>query len=236
MALPKLMYPTFELTIPSTKQKVRFRPFLVKEEKLLLMSKQSGENSDIINIIKQLIINCDVESSLDVSKLASFDLEYLFINLRARSINNLIELNIKDADDGLDYDVKIDIDEIKIIETSGHSKVIKLNENSGITMGYPSTELLQKIVKEKNIGDILFTMIKGCMETYYDGDKIVNISEEPEKELNEFIESLPTNVLQQFENFFDTMPRLYHKVQYTNSIGKVKDIELKTLDDFFMLG
>ena len=74
------------------------------------------------------------------------------------------------------------------------------------------------------------------METYYDGDKIVNISEEPEKELNEFIESLPTNVLQQFENFFDTMPRLYHKVQYTNSIGKVKDIELKTLDDFFMLG
>ena len=110
MALPKLMHPTFELTVPSTKQKYKFRPFVVKEEKLLLMAKQSTEQNDIVNVLKQIITNCDVGSQLDVESLASFDVEYLFLKLRAKSVNNLIDLSYTDYEDEERYDFKINVD------------------------------------------------------------------------------------------------------------------------------
>jgi hypothetical protein len=236
MALPKLMHPTFELTIPSTKQKVRFRPFLVKEEKLLLMAKQSGEESDIINVIQQIITNCDVDGVVKADELSSFDLEILFLKLRAKSIGEEIQIGYTDPEDEKQYTFKINIDDVNVLENEEHSNIIKLSEVSGISMRYPNARMLSDVVSQDGIADILFYMIRGCIDTYFDGDSIVYFKQSKQEEIDEFIENLPSSVLQSFEKFFDTMPKLYHKIEYTNEKGTKREIELKSIEDFFMLG
>jgi hypothetical protein len=236
MALPKLMYPTFDLIIPSTKETVKFRPFLVREEKLLLMAKQGEEKNDIINVLKQVISNCDVDGKLDVNSLASFDLEYVFLKLRGKSINNIIELSYTDLEDEKVYNFSIDVDDIQILQNDEHSKLIELSDTSGIVMKYPDAALMSDVVNKIEMSDILFVMIRGCMEKYYDGDTITYFKDCTVQEVDEFIENLPTDVLRKFEKFFDTMPRLYHKLEYTNSNGTERTIELRTLEDFFTLG
>lgn len=235
MALPKLMHPVFDLTVPSTKQKYKFRPFLVKEEKLLLMAKQSEEKTDITGAIKQVIGNCEVESRLDVNTLASFDVEYLFLKLRAKSINNLIELSYTDYEDEQVYKFEIDVEEVEISYDPLHSNIIKLSETSGLVMKYPSMDLVAEVVERPEITDLLFHMIKGCIEQYYDGDSITYFKDCTKEEIDEFVDSLPTTVISDFEQFFDTMPRIYHKLEYTNKNGTERVIELKTLEDFFTL-
>lgn len=236
MALPKLMHPTFELIIPSTKQKARFRPFLVKEEKLLLMAKQGGEESDIINVIQQIITNCDVEGVVKVDDLASFDLEVLFLKLRAKSVGEEIQVSYTDPEDEKQYVFKINIDEVNVIENEEHSRVIKLSDTSGITMRYPNAKMLSDIVSQEGVADILFYMIRGCIDTYFDGDNIVYFKQSKQEEIDTFIEDLPSSVLQSFEKFFDTMPKLYHKIEYTNEKGTTREVELKSVEDFFTLG
>ncbi len=236
MALPKLMHPTFELTIPSTKQKVTFRPFLVKEEKLLLMAKQSGEQQDIINVVQQVIVNCDVEEVLNPKELASFDLEYLFLQLRAKSIGEAIEITYVDPEDEKTYDFSILVDDIKVKENDEHNRVIQLSDTSGIVMRYPSARLMTDVVSQDDVADILFFMIRGCMDHYFEEDHIHYFKDSKPEEVDVFIESLPTNVLKSFEKFFDTMPKLYHKISYTNEKGTEREIEFKSIEDFFMLG
>jgi hypothetical protein len=235
MALPKLMHPTFDLTVPSSKKKVKFRPFLVKEEKLLLMAKQSEESSDITNVLRQIIINCDVESALDVDKLASFDIEYLFLKLRSKSINNIIDLAYTDYEDEEVYKFEIDLDKVEIVFNKDHKNVIKLTEESGIVMKYPTVDLMSEVLKQEDLSSILFLMIKGCMDQYYNGDAITYFKDSTPEEVDEFVDSLPTSVLKDFEVFFDTMPRLYHKLEYKNKKGTDRVIELRTLEDFFTL-
>lgn len=235
MALPKLMHPVFELNIPSTKQKVKFRPFLVKEEKLLLIAKQSGEQRDIVNVLKQIINNCDVDSVLNVDSLASFDIEYLFLKLRAKSVNNLIELAYTDFEDEETYKFELNADDIEIVFNEKHNNIIKLTENSGIVMKYPSMDLMSKAMDNTDITNLLFYMIKGCMDQYFEEDKIVMFSDNKPEEVDEFVDNLPTSVIRDFELFFDTMPKLYHKMEYTNKKGTDRVIELKTLEDFFTL-
>lgn len=236
MALPKLMHPTFELIIPSTKQKVRFRPFLVKEEKLLLMAKQSGEQQDVMSVVQQVIVNCDVDSVVDPISLASFDLEYLFLQLRAKSVGETIDISYSDPEDEKTYNFKINVDDIKVIENPDHSKVIKLSDTSGIVMRYPSAGLMGDVVAREDVADILFFMIRGCMETYYDGDNIIYFKDSKPEEVDAFIEDLPTSILKSFEKFFDTMPKLYHKINYTNEKGTEREVEFKSIEDFFTLG
>ncbi len=236
MALPKLMHPVFELIIPSSKQKVNFRPFLVKEEKLMLMAKQSGEQQDIINVIKQVITNCDVDGVLNSDELASFDLELLFLKLRSKSINEEIDIAYNDPEDDKVYKFKINIDDVNVIDNESHDKVIKLSDTSGIVMKYPSAKLMSEVISREDVTDILFFMIKGCMDQYFDGDSISYFKDSKPEEIDAFIESLPTSTLKEFEKFFDTMPRLYHKIEYTNDNGTKRIIELKSIEDFFTLG
>jgi hypothetical protein len=235
MALPKLMHPTFELTIPSTKQKVKFRPFLVKEEKLLLMAKQSGEQNDIVNVLKQVINNCDIESAVPLDQLASFDVEYLFLKLRAKSVNNIIDLAYTDFEDDETYKFTLDADEVEISFNPDHTNIVNLSDKSGIVMKYPSMDLMSKIVENGDVSSWLFSMIKGCMDQYFEDDKIVMFKDSKPEEVDEFVDSLPTTVIKQFETFFDTMPKLYHKLEYTNKRGTDRVIELRTLEDFFTL-
>lgn len=236
MALPKLMHPVFELKVPSTKQVVKFRPFLVKEEKLMLMAKQSGEQQDIINVIKQVIINCDIDSVINSDELSSFDLEILFLKLRAKSVGEDIEISYKDPEDEEIYVFHINIDEVNASESEDHSNIIKLTETSGIVMKYPSAKLMADVVTKEEITDILFFMIRGCMDQYFDGDEIINFKDSKPEDIDQFVESLPSSVLKMFEKFFDTMPRLYHKIEYVNKKGTERVIELKSIEDFFTLG
>jgi hypothetical protein len=236
MALPKLMHPTFELIIPSTKQKVRFRPFLVKEEKLMLMAKQSGEQQDVMSVVQQVIVNCDVDGTVDPQTLASFDLEYLFLQLRAKSVGETIDISYSDPDDEKTYTFKINVDDIKVVENPEHSRVIKLSDTSGIVMRYPSAKLMGEVLAREEVTDILFFMIGGCMEQFYDGENIQYFKDSKAEEIESFIEDLPTSVLKSFEKFFDTMPKLYHKISYTNEKGTEREVEFKSIEDFFTLG
>lgn len=236
MALPKLMHPVFELKVPSTKQMVKFRPFLVKEEKLMLMAKQSGEQQDIINVIKQVIINCDIENVIDADELSSFDLEILFLKLRAKSVGEEVNISYIDPEDEKTYTFKLDIDEINVYEDPEHTNIVKLSETSGIVMKYPSAKLMADVISRDDVTDILFFMIRGCMDQYFDGDQIVQFKDSKPEEVDAFIESLPTNTLKDFEKFFDTMPKLYHKIEYTNEMGTKREVELKSIEDFFTLG
>jgi len=236
MALPKLMHPVFELRVPSTKQMVKFRPFLVKEEKLMLMAKQSGEQQDIINVIKQVIINCDLENVIKADELSSFDLEILFLKLRAKSVSEEIVVSYNDPEDEKTYTFNINIDEIDVFNNPDHTNIIKLSDTSGIVMKYPSASLMSDVITKDDVTDILFFMIRGCMDQYFDGDNIVLFKDNKVEDIDKFIESLPTSTLKEFEKFFDTMPKLYHKIEYTNEKGTKREVELKSIEDFFTLG
>lgn len=236
MALPKLMHPVFELKVPSTKQMVKFRPFLVKEEKLMLMAKQSGEQQDIINVIKQVIVNCDLENVIKADELSSFDLEILFLKLRAKSVSEEIVVSYNDPEDEKTYTFNINIDEIDVFNNPDHTNIIKLSDTSGIVMKYPSASLMSDVITKDDVTDILFFMIRGCMDQYFDGDQIVLFKDNKVEDIDKFIESLPTSTLKEFEKFFDTMPKLYHKIEYTNEMGTKREVELKSIEDFFTLG
>lgn len=235
MALPKLMHPTFELIVPSTKEKVSFRPFLVKEEKLLLMAKQGQERGDIGRVLKQIITNCDVDSKLDVERLASFDIEYLFLKIRSKSVNNTIELSYTDTEDEESYKFTVDLDEVEVTRTDGHTNIIKISENSGLVMRYPTIDVMDEFFNGEQIENILFYLIKACLDQYYDGDNIVNFKDHTKEEIESFVDELPTSIIKEFDAFFDTMPRLYHKLEYKNKNGTERVIELRTLEDFFTL-
>jgi hypothetical protein len=236
MALPKLMHPVFELKVPSTKQMVKFRPFLVKEEKLMLMAKQSGEQLDIINVIKQVIVNCDIENVINGDELSSFDLELLFLKLRAKSVSEEIVISYNDPEDEKTYTFNLNIDDIEVHDNPDHTNIIKLSDSSGIVMKYPSASLMSDVITKDDVTDILFFMIRGCMEQYFDGDVIVLFKDNKIEDIDKFIESLPTKTLKEFEKFFDTMPKLYHKIEYINEMGTKREVELKSIEDFFTLG
>lgn len=236
MALPKISHPIFELTLPSTKQTIKYRPFLVKEEKILLTAQASDEPQDMINSIKQVINNCILTEGIDVDQLTTFDLEYLFIKIRSKSVNNIISLAYKDLEDEKRYEVEVDIDSIEIKEDPNHTNKIEINSTSGITMKYPSASLAANINAAEGEMDIFFEVLKGCIETIYDGDAIYKASESTPEELDEFVQSLDVNTFKKIQDFFTTMPKLYYEVKYTNSLGNEKVIPLTTLNDFFMLG
>lgn len=236
MALPKISHPIFELTLPSTKQAIKYRPFLVKEEKILLTAQASDEPQDMINSIKQVINNCILTEDIDVDQLTTFDLEYLFIKIRSKSVNNIISLAYKDLEDDKRYEVEVDIDSIEIKEDPNHTNKIEINSTSGIIMKYPSASLAANINAAEGEMDIFFEVLKGCIETIYDGDAVYKASESSPEELEEFVQSLDVNTFKKIQDFFTTMPKLYYEVKYTNSLGNEKVIPLTTLNDFFMLG
>ena len=235
MALPKIVHPVFSLTVPSTKQKINFRPFLVKEEKLLLIAKQGQDKNDIGNVLKQIITNCDVESKLDVDRLASFDVEYLFLKIRAKSVNNLIDLAYTDIEDEEVYKFQINLDEVEISYTEGHDNIIKLSDTSGLVMKYPNINTMDSFFNGEEVDNILFYLIKNCIDTYYEDDKVIEFKDYKAEEIDEFVDNLPTSVITDFDKFFDSMPKIYHKLEYTNKKGTERVIELRTLEDFFTL-
>lgn len=231
MALPKLQQPLFELTIPSTNKKVKYRPFTVKEEKILLIAQETKEIEQIVLSIKQIINNC--VQGVDVDKLAMFDLEYLLINTRARSVSNIMEFKIKDPETEEEVELEIDIDEVKIHKDKKHDKNIKINDSVTIGMKYPKIDQLIGM-NDKDQNEALFDLMIGCIDTVVDGDEVYKLTDFSDEEIEEFVESFSTEHINKIRDFFETMPVLKIEKEYTRKDGTKKTFVAQGTETFFI--
>lgn len=236
MALPRIEHPIFELELPTLKTKVRYRPFLVREEKILLMALQGEEPDEIINSVKQVINNCLLTEGIDIDNLPTVDVEYLFIKIRAKSVNNVIKLTYRDLEDNKKYDVEVNLDEVEVMFSPEHSTDIKINDSMGLLMKYPQTSIANKLKDANTEADLLFDILKNCIDVIYDKDNQYKVSDSTPEELDEFIQNLDVRAFSEIQKFFTTMPKLYHEIKYTNSLGNERIIKLSSLSDFFTLG
>jgi len=233
MVLPVINAPTYTLAIPSTKEEITYRPFLVKEEKLLMIAMETGGEGDLINALRQIVSNC-VESELDLNKLATFDLEYIFLRIRAKSVGEVTKLSLLCQDDGETYvPVEIDLEEIEVEFQEGHTTKIELTEDVGIIMSYPTFEFLDLNIAEADV-NTLFTLIGNSIHQIYEGETVHERADFNKKELKTFLESLTSEQFKKVQNFFETMPRLRHTIEIENPKTKVMNsVTLEGLQAFF---
>lgn len=231
--LPKIDYPVHKIKIPSLKKDFHFRPFLVKEEKLLLMAKESDNPSDILTAIKQIISNCAIDPKFDINKLALFDLEYIFLKLRAVSVENTIKVSYRDAEDSKVYEFEIDLDEVEVKFPEKSDNNIKITNKSGIIMKYPSASLYDDKEFLNLDKDYMFELIIRCIDSIYYEDQVYNCSDYKKDDLNEFLEGLNIKTFEKIQTFLLTVPRMEYKIEYDNSLGNKREIILSSLNDFF---
>jgi len=232
--LPKTSHPQFQITIPSSKQKLTFRPFLVKEEKLLLMAKDSEEESDILQAIKQIVNNCCMDQ-FDVSSLSLFDLEYIFIHIRANSVNDTVKVSYRDKEDDKVYDFDIDLKKVEVIFPDKIKSVIKITSTAGIQLKYPKVTLYDDKEFLTSGNEAFFQLIVRCVDKIFDGDEIYDCSEYTMKEIADYLEDLDVKTFEQVREFMANQPKLSYIIKYKNSLDHDREIELSTLSDFFTL-
>ena len=239
MPLPKISTPTYSMVLPSTEKEINYRPFLVKEEKLLVLALESEDTKQITNAIKAVIKACVLTKGIKVEALPTFDIEYLFLNISGKSVGEDLEVNIICPDDDkTQVPVTIDLDDIQVQKTEGHTNKIKLDGNIMIEMKYPS---LNEFIKSnfdmeegKNQMDQSFELIAQCIDKIYTEEEVWSTSDCTKKEMSEFLESMNSAQFKQIEQFFTTMPKLSHTVTVTNPETKVKsDVVLEGLASFF---
>lgn len=235
MSLPKIEKPLFELYVPSMKKSVKARPFVVREEKILLTAQQSGQEKDIILAIKQVLNNCIVEE-FNIDDLATFDLEYMFLKLRARSVNNVIDVSYRDNEDDEVYDFQIDLDEVELKINEDVTDIIMITDSIGIKMKYPSITILDNIPETEDAAGVVDYLIKSCIDQIFDQENVYPVGDHTDEELTEFLDSMDVEAFGKIREFFDNLPQMYHKLEYTNKNGNVRTIELTTLSDFFIWG
>lgn len=231
--LPKIDYPIYTITVPSVKTNFRFRPFLVKEEKLLLMAKESENSSDILSSIKQVITNCSLDEKFDIDKYALFDLEYIFLKLRSFSVDNIVKVAYKDYEDEKIYDFKIDLNEVEVIFPETTDNIIKISENSGIIMKYPPATLYGDKDFMSIEKDYMFELIIKCIDKIYFEDEVYESKNYKKEEINEFLENLSMKVFEQIQTFLLNVPKMEYTVKYKNSLENDREITLNSLNDFF---
>lgn len=236
MGLPIVAHPTFSLILPSTKEKVEFRPFLVKEEKILLIAMSSEDQADIVRAIKQVISNCIITPSVSVDKFTTFDLEYFFIKLRAKSVQNIITLSYKDNEDQKIYDVEVNLDEVEVKQEAEVNSRIDITSTSGIVLRYPRLSIMDAVESINDPVEFNFAIMQACIDCIYDGDKVFKTTDFTTAEVQQFLDNLDVKTYQSIQAFIEAMPRVEHTIGYTNSNGKEVKITLKTLTDFFTLG
>ncbi len=238
MPLPKIATPTYELELPSSKQTIKYRPFLVKEEKLLVLALESEDTKQITTAIKSVIKACILTKGIKVEHLPTFDIEYLFLNIRGKSVGEEVEVTLLCPDDNeTEATVNINLDEIVVKEFDGHSKQIKLDDTYMMDMKYPSLDQFIKsnfdFSENSNI-DQSFDLIASCIDTIYSEEEAFPAAESTKKELREFLEQLNSGQFKAIESFFETMPKLSHTVKVLNPKTKVEnEMVLEGLSSFF---
>ena len=231
--LPKISHPSHKIEVPSLKKKKNFRPFLVKEEKLLLMAKESDEPEDILIAIKQIVNNCSLDSDFNIDAIALFDLEYIFLQLRAISVDDTLDVSYRDAEDDKVYDFKVNLKDIKITVPTDKSNIIKIVDDVGMIMKYPSAKLYDDKEFLNAEDEHLFKLIVRCVDKIYQGDEVYDLKDYTYEQIQDFIENLSITSFTQVQEFFDNCPKLYHEIIYKNSLGNERKIEFNTLNDFF---
>lgn len=233
MTLPKITHPIFKITIPSTKKTLSFRPYTVKEEKLLLMIDKSENLTDSIDTLKQIINNCCVDS-INVDKLAVFDIEYIFIKLRSKSVGEQLELIYNIEGDKRPF--VVDLEKVEVKFNPEHKQKFVLAGDVGVSMNYPNFDSmlkLEKLVKEdSDVDQFVFDMFIDCIDTVFDDSKVYD--DFSREEIEEFVLSLPSDATKTIRNFFETMPVLEHTVQVKKKDGSTEKVVLRGLKDFFI--
>ena len=239
MALPKIDVPIYDLKLQSTGQEIKYRPFLVKEEKILFMAMEGEDPIEQVNAMKQIINNCVVDD-IDVDELPLFELEHILLNLRGKSVDNnaRILLNcqeiIDDQECNGEIPVQIDLSEIKLLIDEEHEKEIELTPNIGIIMKYPNIETMKRLQDTEDEITNMFEMVEGCVECIYDDEDTYKLDDYNKEEKTEFFDSLTQGQFLQIRNFFDTIPRLSHDVETTCPVCNTKNTStIEGLENFF---
>ena len=236
MALPKLTTPTYELEIPSTDEKIKFRPFLVKEEKILMMAMESKSSNDITQAVKDIVNECTF-NKVKIDDMPMFDVEYIFLQIRSKSVGEISKLKLLCPDDGKTYaDVELDLNEVKVQVGDDHTNKIDLGNDMGMIMKYPTIDSFSESgIKDINAGNML-EVISTCILQIFEkkGEKVYDTKDQTKKEVEEFIEQLNTKQFKTVQKFFETMPKLKHEVTIKNpKTKKESKITLSGLNDFF---
>ena len=236
MALPKLTTPTYELEIPSTDAKIKYRPFLVKEEKILMMAMESKKSSDIVQAVKDIVMECTF-NKVNIDELPMFDVEYIFLQIRSKSVGEVSKLKLLCQDDKETYaEVELKLNEVKVQVGDDHTNKIDLDNGMGMIMTYPTINSFSDSgIQDINAGNML-EVISSCILQIYeeDGKKTFDPKDQTKKELTEFIEQMNTKQFKKVQSFFDTMPKLKHTIKLKNpKTKKESEITLTGLNDFF---
>ena len=238
MPLPKIATPTYELELPSTDKSVKYRPFLVKEEKVLVIALESEDNKQITNAIKAVLKSCILSKGIKVEDLPTFDIEYLFLNIRGKSVGEELEVNITCPDDEkTQVPVTINLDDIEVQKDENHTNKIKVDDSIMMEMRYPSLDQFIKNnfdFNDKNMMDQSFELIASCIDKIYTEDEVWASADCTKKEMKDFLEQMNSNQFKEIEKFFETMPKLSHSISVTNPKTKVKsEVVLEGLASFF---
>ena len=229
MSLPKLNSPVYEAILPSTEKVIKFRPFLVKEEKVLLTAMEDGSQTALMNAIKTILKNC-VQGKINVDRLPLFDIEYLFLKLRSKSVGEISEIGLKctDTECGGVNQISINMDEIEVNKPEGHNRKIMISDEIGVMMSYPVIKTAG-ITEEDGL-----EIVKDCIEMVFTEEETHERDSFTKKELDEFIDSMDTKQFGKIKEFFDTMPKLHHTINYKcEKCGEDKEVTLQGLDSFF---
>jgi hypothetical protein len=230
--LPKIKQPIFTLEIPSSKRKIKYRPFTVAEEKLLLIAKESSEQEDIINVYKQIINNCILDD-ININKLAYFDIEYIFVCLRAKSVSNVIDLTIEDEEDGKKHKLQFDLDTVYVSENKV-SPIIELDGGLKIVLKYPDFETLGQMSLLGGDSNQLLNVITKCLHQIVEGEQVYELSNYNESEISDFVSSIGSKDLLKIQEFFVGLPQVSGELKYTNSLGQEKVVPLRGIQSFFV--
>ena len=237
MPLPSIATPTYEIILPSSNRKIKFRPFLVKEEKILILAMESQDTKQIASAVKNVLTHCILTKGIKVDKLSTFDIEYLFLNIRGKSVGEVIEIMVTCPDDGkTQVPMSINIDSIKVQKDKDHSPDIKLDDQYTLRMKYPS---LNEFIKNNfDAGDLkvddTFDLIASCIDQVFSDEESWTSDECTKKELIDFIEQMNSSQFKKVEKFFDTMPKLQHTVKVVNPNTNVEsEVNIEGLQSFF---
>ena len=239
MPLPKINTPTYELVIPSTGKKIKYRPFLVREEKILILALESEDTNQITSAVIDILSECILTKNVDITKLATFDIEYLFLNVRSKSVGETVDVNITCPDDGkTSVEMQINIDSIKVQKTKNHKNIVKLDDKYSMKLKYPSfNQFIESnfdLTENNSEVNKSMSMIVSCIDMIYDEEESWDASDSSERELEEFVEQLNSKQFKLIEKFFETMPKLSHKVKVTNPKTDVEsEVVLEGLASFF---
>lgn len=239
MSLPKIDVPVFNLELPYSGVKVQYRPFTVKEEKILLFAQQSKDPKQIATAIKQVAQNCIVNKT-KLEDMFTFEVDYYFVKLRSVSVNNIVKLKIRDTDNGEEvyYDTTVDLEEVKLVKRKPKNNKVELNDTYSIKLTYPrygDIESVLSVITDSNAGELTFSLIGQCIESVYskDGEEVYKLSEYTSEERKEFLESLSSKNFKDIQEFITDIPALEHTIKYVTNNGEEREKVLRGLFDFF---